>query len=156
PGQLDLDLEALGADFYAGNCHKWLCAPKGAGFLWARPEHQAGLAPLVVGWSEREESYAARNRWQGTRDPAAYRAAPAAIESVADHDWAEVRHRCRALTAEASKRLAGVGIRPLAPDESWLCQMVAAELPECDVAELKARLYDRHRVEVPVLKFGDR
>ena len=156
PGQLDLDLDALGADFYAGNCHKWLCAPKGAGFLWARPEHQAGLAPLVVGWSEREESYAARHRWQGTQDPAAYLAVPAAIEFLARHDWEEVRHRCRALTAEAATRLAGAGIRPLAPDDSWLCQMVAAGLPECDVAELKARLYDRHRVEVPVLRFGDR
>jgi len=150
PGQIDLDLESLGADFYAGNCHKWLCAPKGAGFLWARPEHQAGLAPLVVGWSEREEKFGARHRWPGTHDPAACLSVPAAIDFLAEYGWDEVRPRCRALTAEAATRLAALGIRPLAPDASWLCQMVAAELPECDAAALKSRLYDRHRVEVPV------
>jgi isopenicillin-N epimerase len=156
PGQVDVDLESLGADFYAGNCHKWLCAPKGAGFLWARAEHQAELAPLVVGWSEREDAFAARHRWQGTQDPAAYLAVPAAIDFQAEHGWDEVRARCYALAAEAAGRMADLGLEPLAPDASWLGQMAAAELPDCDVIDLKARLYDRHRVEVPVQRWHDR
>jgi isopenicillin-N epimerase len=156
PGQIAVDLESLGADFYAGNCHKWLCAPKGAGFLWARPEHQKGLAPLVVGWSEREDSFAARHRWQGTQDPAAYLSVPAAIDFQAEHGWDEVRARCHALAGEAAGRLTAVGLRPLAPDESWLGQMVAAELPDCDTDDLKRRLYDGRRVEVPVQRWEGR
>src|SRR5439155_4471628 len=50
PGQIDLDLDDLGVDFYGGNCHKWLCAPKGSGFLYARPEHQDSLDPLIISW----------------------------------------------------------------------------------------------------------
>ena len=69
PGQIPLDLEALGADVYAGNCHKWLCAPKGAGFLWARPEHQGWIQPLVVSWGYRETAFADRHTWAGTKDP---------------------------------------------------------------------------------------
>jgi isopenicillin-N epimerase len=154
PGQVDVDLATLGADFYSGNCHKWICAPKGAGFLWARPEHQAELAPLVVGWSEREDTFAARHRWQGTQDPAAYLAVPAAIRFLAEHDWGSVRRRCHDLAVEAGRRLSELGLAQLAPDETWLGQMVAVELPdECDTDELKRRLYDEHRVEVPVQRW---
>lgn len=156
PGQVDVDLETLGADFYAGNCHKWMCSPKGAGFLWVRPEHQPRLAPLVVGWSEREESFAARHRWQGTNDPAAYLAVPAAIDFLAEHGWAAVRSRCHAIAAETRRRFADLGLAPLAPDESWLGQMVAAELPECDTDELKRWLYDDHRIEIPVQRWEGR
>lgn len=156
PGQVDLDLESVDADFYAGNCHKWLCAPKGCGFLWARPEHQPWLAPLVVGWSEREQSFAARHRWQGTQDPAAYLSLPAAIDFLATHDWDEVRRRCHALAVEAYGRFGELGLTPLAPDGSWLGQMVAAQLPECDTDDLKRRLYDDHRIEIPVQRWHDR
>jgi isopenicillin-N epimerase len=157
PGQVTVDLESLGADFYSGNCHKWLCSPKGAGFLWARPEHQPGLAPLVVGWSEREDTFAARHQWQGTQDPAAYLSVPAAIRFQDEHDWDGVRTRCHGLAVEAGRRLADLGLRQLAPDESWLGQMVAVELPaDCDTDGLKRRLYDEHRVEVPVQRWRGR
>ena len=100
--------------------------------------------------------FGARHRWPGTYDPAACLSVPSAIDFLTEHDWDEVRAGCRALTAEAAARLVVLGIRPLAPDESWLCQMVAGELPECDVAGLKSSLYDRHRVEVPVQRWDDR
>jgi isopenicillin-N epimerase len=75
PGQIDLDLPAIGADFYTGNAHKWLSAPKGAAFLFARREAQSLLEPLVVGWgyeAEPEMSYGSRFldlfQWLGTID----------------------------------------------------------------------------------------
>src|SRR5207253_5509607 len=63
------------------NCHKWLCAPKGAGFLYVRRELQATIAPLVIGWGFKDEAtFLARHEKQGTRDPAAFLTVPAAIE----------------------------------------------------------------------------
>ena len=102
PGHVPLDLESLGADVYAGNCHKWLCAPKGAGFLWARPEHQAWIEPLVVSWGYRDDAdFGERHGWQGTRDPAAYLTVPKAIEVHAGFDaYAQL-----ALADEAERRL---------------------------------------------------
>ncbi len=158
PGQLDLDVEAVGADFYAGNCHKWLCAPKGAGFLHVRSEHQDELVPPVVGWGSKPgASFAERFRWPGTYDPAAFLAVPAAIDFLAEHGWDDVRRRCHGLAELGRLRLADLtGIEPLAPDESWLGQMVTAALPELDHEELKRRLYDEHRIEIPVQRFDGR
>jgi isopenicillin-N epimerase len=72
PGQIPIDMEAIGADFYFGNAHKWMCSPKGAGFLFTRPEKQQLIDPLVVswGWGEnREVSYGSDYldymQWQG-------------------------------------------------------------------------------------------
>jgi isopenicillin-N epimerase len=145
PGQLPLDLEQLGADIYAGNCHKWLCAPKGAGFLWARPEHQHWIAPLVISWGYgAETSFAERHGWQGTRDPAAYLAVPAAIEAHSMFDLG----RCRQIAASFHDRLAPVGERP-AP------QMWATELPPGDADGLQRALYERG-IEVPVKEWEGR
>jgi isopenicillin-N epimerase len=138
PGQLPLDLERLGADVYAGNCHKWLSAPKGAGFLWARPEHHDWIEPLVVSWGY-DEGFAKRHGWQGTRDPAAALAVPAAIEAHRSFDL----ERCRDLAASFHDRLPPVGATP-AP------QMWATELPPGDAEELQRRLHDEYRIEVPV------
>jgi isopenicillin-N epimerase len=158
PGQLDLDVEAVGADFYAGNCHKWLCAPKGAGFLHVRPEHQDAMVPPVVSWGSKPgASFSERFHWPGTHDPAAFLAVPAAIGFLAEHGWEAVRHRCHGLAELGRLRLADLtGIEPLAPDESWLGQMVTAELPELDHEALKRRLYDERRIEIPVQRFDGR
>jgi isopenicillin-N epimerase len=78
PGHLPLDLTALDADWYVGNCHKWLMSAKGAGFLWSRPDQQAGLHPTVISHGY-EGGYLAEFDWTGTRDPSAYLSVPAAI-----------------------------------------------------------------------------
>lgn len=162
PGHLPLDLAELGADVYAGNCHKWLCAPKGSAFLHVRPEQQAWMESLIVSWGwvegndyfRPDRSFVSRNQWQGTRDLAAFLAVPAAIEFQEAHDWPSVRLACRDLAADARRRLAELtGLPPLAPDEDdwpWFTQMVAAPLPPLDRRALQRRLYDEARIEVPI------
>jgi isopenicillin-N epimerase len=154
PGQIPLRIEEIGADFYAGNCHKWLCAPKGAGFLYARPECQDWLEPLVLSWDWEEESaFADRRRWPGTRDPAAWLAVPAAIRFQEEHDWDAVRSRCHALGLEARARLAELfDLEPVTPTEDSFVQLLGAALPECDVVEVQGRLLDEFAIEVPLLE----
>ena len=149
PSQLDLDLDALGADFYTGNCHKWLCAPKGAGFLHVAPGAQELLEPIAVSWDWAEDMWADRHRWQGTKDPTPYLAVPAAIDFQAEHDWPSVRERCHALAVRARRELSDLlGTQPLADAESEFVQMCTVRLPPVDAAEVGRRLYDEHRIEV--------
>jgi isopenicillin-N epimerase len=157
PGQIPLELETLGADFYTGNCHKWLCAPKGSGFLHARPERQDLLEPLVVSWDwEEEAAFDARRRWLGTRDPAAWLAVPAAIRFQAEHEWDEVRVRCHALAVSVRERLAELfGLEPLTPSEGSFVQMVGVALPPCDIVEIQRRLLDEYRIEVVLFELAD-
>jgi isopenicillin-N epimerase len=133
PGQIPIDMEAIGADFYFGNAHKWMCSPKGAGFLFTRPEKQQLIDPLVVswGWGEnREVSYGSDYldymQWQGTTDQAAYLAVPAAIKFQEANDWTSVRRECHKLLKEAIHEVSkGTGIPPCYPDDSYYCQMAA-------------------------------
>jgi isopenicillin-N epimerase len=172
PGQIPLDLTALGVDFYAGNCHKWVGGPKGAGFLYARHEVQRLLEPLVVSWGwnrgnevdtllnlgESTSRFIDEHEWQGTRDPAAYLSVPAAIQFQADHDWPRVRAECHELLRDARRRIGELtGLPPICPDSpEWYAQMAAFSLPACDGATLQRRLYDEYRVEVPVIQWGGR
>ncbi len=150
PGHLALDVEAVGADIYAGTCHKWLCAPKGSGFLWARPEHQEWIEPLVISWGYHEDAdFGERHGWQGTRDPSAYLAVPAAIEAWRTFDLDAARE----LADEAERRLGRLGLRPLRGACSPL--MRALTVQTSDPAELARRLYEEHRVEIPVYEWED-
>jgi isopenicillin-N epimerase len=150
PAQVPVDLARLGADFYSGNCHKWLCAPKGAGFLHVRPEHQERVDGAVVSWGYRPGStFVDRIERQGTRDPAAWLAVPDAIRFQAERRWDEVRDRCRRLAREAHRKLCGLlETEPLAP-EAMVAQMATVRLPR-PAPELADRLFTRHRIEVPV------
>jgi isopenicillin-N epimerase len=187
PGQIDLNLEEVGADFYAGACHKWLCAPKGSAFLYARREMQGWLEPLVVSWGwNRDQASAAQTdqtlevsrtpapaeetsrvfhsrfveeqEWQGTRDIAAFLSVPAAIDFQAEHDWPAVRAGCHELLRDARRRIEELtGLPPICPDSlEWYAQMAAFPLPTCDAAVLQRRLYDEHRIEVPVIVWNGR
>jgi isopenicillin-N epimerase len=161
--QVPLNLTELGADLYAGACHKWLCAPKGSAFLYARREVQPWLHPLVVSWgwgddviapdpTMGETEFVRWHQWQGTRDIAAFLATPAAIQFQAEHNWDAVRAECHALASETRRRLNDLtGLAPLSPDSTdWFRQMAAVRLPPVDVKALQVRLYTEHRIEVPI------
>ena len=162
PGQLSLHLDSLGADFYGGNLHKWLCAPKGAGFLYARPEVQHLLKPLVVSWGYESETpsgskFIDEHEWWGTRDVAAFLSVPAAIEFQEKHNWDKVRDKCHELARDAQNRICELtGLDPLHPAaDSWFGQMVTAPLPvETDLAALKTKLYDEYHIEVPFVEWN--
>ncbi len=161
PGQIPLDVGAVGADIYVGACHKWLCAPKGAAFLHARREVQPWLEPLVVSWGWEGEQpgtslFVDWHEWQGTRDVSSFLTVPDAIRFQEQHDWPWVRRQCHALAVETRERIVSLaGLSPVC-DEVAFGQMFAAELPPCDLDVLKVRLYDEHRVEVPVIRWGGR
>jgi isopenicillin-N epimerase len=155
PGHVPVDLAALGADFYAGNAHKWLGAPKGTGFLHAQPEHQDRVDAAIVSWGYQEGAgFSERIEKQGTRDPAAWLTVPDAIRFQAEHDWDAVRDRSRRLAREARRELCDLlGTEPLAPD-SMVAQMAAIRLPSPALG-LSERLFARHRVEIPVGGAGE-
>lgn len=161
PGQIPLNMLAIGADFYTGNCHKWLCAPKGSAFLYARPEHHAMLDAHTISWGYSTDTFFLEfapqsllvryNQYQGTRDIAAYLSVPAAIDFQRKFNWDTVREECHLLAHETQMRLADLtGLAPIV-DPSYFGQMVAAPLPDCDPNELKRRLYDEYRIEIPLI-----
>ena len=167
PGQISLDLAAVDADFYTGNAHKWLCAPKGSAFLYVRHDHQRLIEPLVVGWGWEADpgfSFGSRlldyTQWLGTNDLSAYLAVPSAIDFQAAHNWPAVRACCHALAAEAIARIDALTGRPsISPpgDDSFFGQMAAAELPPiADLPAFKKHLYDEFRVEIPCIQWGSR
>jgi isopenicillin-N epimerase len=160
PGQLDLNLQAIGADFYVGNGHKWLSGPVGAGFLYARPDRQHLLKPLIVswGWEPREPGlspFIDLFDWIGTDDPSAYLSIPAAIAYQRDHTWSEVRAACHALARYTQAEIAtDTGLPPISPDSpEWWVQMCVAPLPineNLSAKELQRRLWEDFQVEVPI------
>jgi isopenicillin-N epimerase len=169
PGHIPLDLDAIGADFYVGNCHKWLCAPKGSAFLHARVERQPMLHATVASWGYAEGTegvasfkaylgstpFERRLQWQGTRDITPWLAVPAAIDFQARHDWPAVRARCHALARQALHDITQhLGTQPMAHDDDW-AQMVAIPVGPQDPGALQQRLFEAHRIEVPVTTHGD-
>lgn len=163
-GQIPVHLHELGADFYAGTFHKWTCAPKGSGFLYAAPQHHAWTeAPIVSwGWVEGREQFRpddvfiSRNQMQGTRDLAAYLAAPSALEFLESHNWDAVRERCHGLVVDARDRIAALYDLPqICPEATgtyeWFRQLAVIPVPATtDPVALKNRLYDEFRIEIPV------
>ena len=163
PGQIPVDLSELGADFYAGNCHKWMMAPKGVGFLHARREVQALVEPLVVSWGWRSERpgpsrFVDQHEWQGTRDISAFLSVPSAIRFMEEHDWPAVSGRCHALLSGVRSRIAdGLGLLPVTADAPELyAQMTGFLLSDSDPEGLQTRLRGEFSIEVPVILFDGR
>jgi isopenicillin-N epimerase len=169
PGMVPLDLSGLGAAYYTGNCHKWLCAPKTSGFLHVRPDRQELIHPLSIshGFNSRR---ADRSRfllefgWTGTSDPTACLTVPETLRfmgGLVPGGWPEIMARNHALALSAQKFLCQtLQIGPPCP-ESCLGSMAAVPLPDNSSGErpaaplfldpLQEALLARHGIEVPVI-----
>lgn len=160
PGMVDLDVPSLGADWYVGNCHKWLCAPKGAAFLWAAADRQAGLHPTVIS-HDLGKGFTAEFDKIGTRDASAWLSVPAALDFHGRIGGAAMRQRCHALAvAEAEALAARWGTVTGAPD-AMFGTMSTVRLPDGLTADralserMKQWLWAEHRAEIHIMPFGD-
>ena len=161
PGQMELNLLEIGADFYTGNLHKWLCAPKGAAFLYARPEVQKYVEPLIVGWGynpdgPEETRFVDYLEWTGTRDMASYLAVPRTLAYLREHDWDSVRRTCHNLVMETMERFASFSdAQPLSTPD-WYVQMADIPLPSQVNGQLLSEAFRVHKIEIPVIHWKDR
>ena len=169
PGHIPLDLTATGAAYYVGNCHKWLCTPKGSAFLYVAPERQAAIRPLTISHgANRHMPGTSRFRlefdWTGTIDPTPFLCVPFAIDYLAAQvpgGWPEIQRRNRALAIRGRELLLeATGGQALAPESMVGC-LASVTIPDAKQAAvegkvvaidpLQERLWSAYGIEVPVM-----
>ena len=174
PGMVAVELDALGATYYTGNCHKWVCAPKVAGFLWVRQDRRATVRPLAISHGANaalggRSRFHAEFDWTGTFDPSAYLCVPKAIDVMASllpGGWEELRAANRALALEAREVLCGaLGIEAPCPD-GMIGSMVTLPIPDSGpdaeppaiplyVDPLQDEFLGRYGIELPIFPWPE-
>ncbi len=169
PGMVPLNLRELGAAYYTGNCHKWLCAPKGAAFLYVRRDKQKWIRPLTISHganSPRKDRsrFLLEFGWQGTFDPSPFLSVPEAIRFIGSQmpgGWPEVMAHNRALALAARYILCGaLKIAEPCPEE-FIGSLAAVPLPDAadeqiprlpfNESSLQHLLRTKHKIEVPII-----
>lgn len=158
PAHIPVDLRSLDVDFYTGACHKWMMAPKGSSFLYARKELQHLLEPLIVSWGYESANpshsrFIDYHEFIGTNDFSAYLTVPECIRFMQENNWSEVSKNCRELCQSNIPRFAELlGTKPLAAlDSGMFGQMCSLPVRTDDPAGLKKTLYEKYRIEIPVM-----
>ncbi|MGP1346030.1 MAG: aminotransferase class V-fold PLP-dependent enzyme [Phycisphaerales bacterium] len=170
PGMVDLDIAGLGAAAYTGNCHKWICAPKGAGFLWVRADLSERVHPVATSHGHNSartdrSRYHLEFDWTGTDDPTAYLCVPAAIDAMGSlhpDGWDGIRRANRSLALRGRSAICeALGIDAPAP-EGMIGSIASIPLPAAPGSQrpgavyphaLQERLIERWRIQVPIVPF---
>ena len=168
PGMVPINLEALGASYYAANLHKWVCAPKGSGFLYVRQDKRGKVRPTSISHGANSprtdrSRYLIEFDWTGTGDPTPWLTVPEALRFVGSlaGGWDGVRHANHALALTARDRIcAALEIEKPAPDD-MIGSMTSIPLPHGTkspapplyIDPLQERLLSEFSIEVPVFPF---
>lgn len=164
PGMIPLHLDKLGVAYYTGNCHKWLCAPKGAAFLYVREDRRDRIRPLVISHGanspRRDRSFFHLEfDWTGTGDPTPFLCVGAAIQHLAallPGGWADLMAHNRALALWARERLSRRLDLPLPCPNEMIGSMATLPLPDGDADALYQALVEEFSVEVPIIPWRGR
>lgn len=168
PGMLPLNLLEIGATYFTGNCHKWLCAPKGAAFLYVRRDKQPEIRPLTISHGANsprtdKSRFQLEFDWMGTDDPTAYMCVPEAIAfmgSLLPGGWNELRQRNHQLVLEARQLLCeALNVSMPCPDE-MIGSMAVVPMPEVlesrNFMALRDELFDRFGIQVQVVPWQEK
>ena len=160
PGLIPLDLSALDADYYIGNLHKWLYAPKGSAFLWVNPRHQVEVVPTVISSEFDSVDYIKRFLYVGTRDYCPMVSAVAALDFRDDVGGdAAVKTYMSDLAWWAGNYLVGRWNATLIAPRQYIAALIDVSLPvatQADAVALQTWLYDEHGVVIAIAQYLNR
>jgi isopenicillin-N epimerase len=161
PAHIDLNLQELDADFYTGACHKWMMAPKGTSFLFAKKEYHKMLDPLVISWGFNTQLPVAsvlidNHQLQGTRDISAFCCIPTVTQYLIDNNWTEKSKICKQLVFDNATRFSNLLQTPiLAPlHADFIGQMLSLKVNCKEPLTLKKLLYEKYKIEIPIMPHG--
>ena len=170
PGQVNLNLNELAADYYTGNCHKWICSPKGSAFLYVRKDKQKKINPLQISHKfdapvDTEKKWQGNFFWPGTDDFTAYCCVGESIdyfEKLIPGGWKKIMQINSEGTKAGRQIIAKkIGATLPAPDD-MIANLAVIPLgngnyPEYGfnfIHELQQKLFEDYKIEVPIITFG--
>ena len=170
PGHIDLNLNTLNADFYSGNCHKWMMSPKGAAFMWSSSKYKNHLDPLIVshGWNKKNKSINQKGalgnsrfidmfEYNGTKDPAAWLSVPASIRYINDIKNKKLFKTQSNVLYEYALKLSKIFKIPLLADRKFLPPlMISLPIPKVNELKFQRKLYKNYNIEIPIIPWEDK
>ena len=154
PGQLAVDLTRLGADFWVGNLHKWICSPRAAAYLQVAPQWRDTVRPLAASHGYAGSLHDAFD-WTGTFDPVTILAVPAALDFWERKGWSEIRTKQRATVDDGAARVAKALGTSVAVDTAFRAAMRIIELPAVlapgSARDIENALAEKYRVETSLM-----
>jgi isopenicillin-N epimerase len=163
PGQIPVDLQAIGADIYTGACHKWMMTPKGSSFLYVKKELQHLIDPLVISWGYNalfpsHSHFLDYHQMNGTRDYSAFLTIPTAIQFMKEHEWEKVAADCRKLVYDNAPVFCKLlDAEPLAPiNDNFILQLFSAEIKTNEPEKLHDLFFEKYKIQIPLARHGDK
>ena len=170
PGHIDLNLKNLNADFYSGNCHKWMMSPKGAAFMWSSSKYKNHLDPLIVshGWNKKSNSTNQKGalgnsrfidmfEYNGTKDPAAWLSVPASIKYINDKKNTKLFIAQSKVLYNFALKLSKTFKMPLLGGRKFLPPlMISVPIPKVKEIEFQRKLYKNYKIEIPIIPWENK